>query len=51
MKDEAFLADAKKRSLEIGPRNAAQVHALVNKLDSASPELVTRVKKAIGLAD
>ena len=49
MKDEAFLADAKKRKLEIGPRNATQVHALVNKLDSASPELVARVKKAIGL--
>lgn len=51
MKDEAFLADAKKRKLEIGPRNAAQVHALVNKLASASPELVERVKKAIGQID
>ncbi len=51
MKDEAFLADAKKRKLEIGPRNAAQVTALVNKFDSASPELVTRVKKAIGQID
>jgi tripartite-type tricarboxylate transporter receptor subunit TctC len=51
MKDEAFLADVKKRKLEIKPRNSAQVHALVNKLDSASPELVTRVKKAIGLAE
>lgn len=51
MKDEAFLADAKKRSLEIGPRNAAQVTAMVNKLDAASPELVGRVKKAIGLTD
>lgn len=51
MKDDAFLADAKKRKLEIGPRNAAQVNALVNKLVSASPELVTRVKKAIGQVD
>ena len=48
MKDPAFLADAKKRKLEIGPRNATQVTALVNKISSASPELVTRVKKAIG---
>ena len=51
MKDEAFLADAKKRKLEIGPRNAAQVTALVNKITSASPELVGRVKKAIGQID
>jgi len=48
MKDPAFLADAEKRKLAIGPRNAAQVHALVNKLASASPDLLTRVKKAIG---
>jgi tripartite-type tricarboxylate transporter receptor subunit TctC len=51
MKDEAFLADAKKRKLQISPQNAAQVHVLVNKLASASPELVLRVKKAIGLVE
>ena len=48
MKDPAFLADAKKRKLEIGPHNATQITALVNKISSASPELITRVKKAIG---
>ena len=48
MKDEAFLADAKKRSLEINPYSAGQVQALVNKLDGASPQLIERVKKAIG---
>jgi tripartite-type tricarboxylate transporter receptor subunit TctC len=48
MKDKAFLADAEKRKLSIDPYNAAKVHGLVNKLVSASPELVTRVKKAIG---
>jgi tripartite-type tricarboxylate transporter receptor subunit TctC len=48
MKDKAFLADAEKRKLAIGPRTAAQVHALVNKLASASPDLITRVKRAIG---
>jgi tripartite-type tricarboxylate transporter receptor subunit TctC len=48
MKDEAFLADARKRKLDIDPRDAAHAHALVNKITSASPELVTRVKKAIG---
>jgi tripartite-type tricarboxylate transporter receptor subunit TctC len=48
MKDEAFLADAKKRKLDIDPRNAAEAHAMVNKIAAASPELVARVKKAIG---
>jgi tripartite-type tricarboxylate transporter receptor subunit TctC len=48
MKDQAFLDDAKKRSLDIDPRNAAHAHALVNKITSASPDLLTRVKKAIG---
>jgi tripartite-type tricarboxylate transporter receptor subunit TctC len=46
--DQAFLADARKRNLDIDPRDAAYAHALVNKISSASPELVTRVKKAIG---
>jgi tripartite-type tricarboxylate transporter receptor subunit TctC len=48
MTDEAFVADAKKRTLTISPHNAAKVHALVNKIASASPELLTRVKRAIG---
>jgi tripartite-type tricarboxylate transporter receptor subunit TctC len=48
MNDPAFLADVKKRKLEIGPHNAAQVTALVNKISGASPELIERVKKAIG---
>jgi tripartite-type tricarboxylate transporter receptor subunit TctC len=51
MKDEAFLADAAKRKLEINPRNAARTQALVEKITSASPELVTRVKQAIGQTD
>ena len=32
----------------IDPRNAAHAQALANKLTSASPDLVARVKKAIG---
>jgi tripartite-type tricarboxylate transporter receptor subunit TctC len=48
MQDEAFLADAKKRTLQINPHNAAWVTALVNRISSASPELIARVKKAIG---
>jgi len=51
MTDQAFLADAKKRKLEIGPRDAAQVTALANKLTAASPDLIARVKKAIGQID
>jgi tripartite-type tricarboxylate transporter receptor subunit TctC len=48
MKDPAFLADAHKRKLDIDPRNAAQAHAMVSKIAGASPELITRVKQAIG---
>jgi tripartite-type tricarboxylate transporter receptor subunit TctC len=48
MTDPQFLADAKKRKLEIHPRNAARTHALVDTIVSASPELVARVKTAIG---
>jgi tripartite-type tricarboxylate transporter receptor subunit TctC len=48
MKDPAFLAEAQKRSLDIDPRNWEHTTALVKKITSASPELVTRVKKSIG---
>jgi tripartite-type tricarboxylate transporter receptor subunit TctC len=49
MKDETFLAEATKRKLSISPRNAQQMQALVEKITSASPEVVTQVKKAIGM--
>ena len=49
MKDEDFLADARKRKLSIAPRNAQQMQALVDKITSASPEVVAQVKKAIGM--
>lgn len=48
MLDKAFLADAEKRKLDIGPRNAKQVHAMVDALAGASPDLVSRVRKSIG---
>ena len=48
MQDKAFLADAEKRKLSIDPYDAAKVQALANKIVSASPDLVDRVKKAIG---
>jgi tripartite-type tricarboxylate transporter receptor subunit TctC len=48
MKDETFLADARKRTLSIGPQDARQVSALANRIDGASADLVARVKKATG---
>jgi tripartite-type tricarboxylate transporter receptor subunit TctC len=48
MKDPAFLADAEKRHVDIDPRPAAYAHSLAEKLAAASPELVARVKQAIG---
>ncbi|HXF89273.1 MAG TPA: tripartite tricarboxylate transporter substrate-binding protein [Xanthobacteraceae bacterium] len=51
MKDPAFLADAAKRRLDIDPRPADYPHALANKLAAASPEMIARVKKAIGQDD
>ncbi len=51
MKDPSFLAGAGKRKLSISLRNCATTQALVEKITGASPDLVTRVKKAIGLED
>jgi tripartite-type tricarboxylate transporter receptor subunit TctC len=48
MKDPAFLAEAEKRRVDIDPHPAAYAHALADKLAAASPELVARVKQAIG---
>ena len=49
MKDKAFLAEAEKRQLGISPRSGPQVQALVDKIITASPELVARVKTAVGM--
>ena len=48
MKDPAFLADAEKRKLSVDPIGHQQLLAMIKKIVTASPELVTRVKKAIG---
>jgi tripartite-type tricarboxylate transporter receptor subunit TctC len=48
MKDPAFLAEAAKRNLDIDPRPPSYPHALADKLAAASPDLVARVKAAIG---
>lgn len=47
MQDQEFLAVAKKRKLDINPRNAAATHALLEKIVGASPQLVARVIKAV----
>jgi tripartite-type tricarboxylate transporter receptor subunit TctC len=49
--DKQFLADAKKRKLIIQIRKWEETTRLVNKIVSASPELLKRVKKATGQAD
>jgi tripartite-type tricarboxylate transporter receptor subunit TctC len=51
MQDEEFLADARKHQLNIRPRNAATVRALVDTIVLASPDLVARARKAIGQGD
>lgn len=47
MKDPEFLAAAKKRRLDINPRNAAATHALLEKITGASPALVGEIMKAV----
>jgi tripartite-type tricarboxylate transporter receptor subunit TctC len=47
MQDQEFLAVAKKRRLDINPRNAAATHALLEKIVGASPQLVAQVIKAV----
>lgn len=48
MADKALVEDAEKRSLSVRHRSAAEVDKLVDKIVSASPELVARVKLAVG---
>jgi hypothetical protein len=51
MKDKAFLADVEKRKLSVNPRNATQVHTMVNRITGASPALVAQVKKLAGQSE
>jgi tripartite-type tricarboxylate transporter receptor subunit TctC len=51
MKDPEFLAECEKRKLAIDPTGHRQLQAMITKIVSASPELVIRVKKAIGQID
>jgi tripartite-type tricarboxylate transporter receptor subunit TctC len=48
MKDPAFLADCEKRKLGIDPTPHQQLEGMIKKIVTASPDLLERVKKAIG---
>lgn len=48
VKDPRFLASAKKRRIVIVPLSGEKVQELINKTINVSPELVARVKKALG---
>ncbi len=48
MKDKALIEEAEKRKLALNYRSAAQTLALVEKITSASPDLIARTKKAVG---
>ncbi|MCC6886968.1 MAG: hypothetical protein IT536_00305 [Hyphomicrobiales bacterium] len=47
MKDPEFLETARKRRLDINPRNAAATHALLATITGASPALVAQVMNAV----
>jgi tripartite-type tricarboxylate transporter receptor subunit TctC len=51
MKDPAFLEEAEKRNLAISPRNWKEVTELTEKIVSAPPEFVAKVKKVVGSPD
>jgi len=46
---DEFLAEAKKRKMLIQPRTWQETTTLVKKIVNSSPEMVARVKKAVGL--
>ena len=48
LRDPVFLEEAAKRNLSITPRSAQEVQALAERIVSASPEFITKVKQASG---
>jgi tripartite-type tricarboxylate transporter receptor subunit TctC len=46
MKDQAFLADAKKTRISVTPMTGEEVEQFIARLSSASPAIVARAKKA-----
>ncbi len=48
MRDPAFLAEAKKRRLEISPTSGEEMDALVKEVMVQPPEIIERMKKLLG---
>ena len=49
IKDPEFLADAKKRKLDINPQSGAELDALNAKLGKPTPEIAARVRALMGV--
>jgi tripartite-type tricarboxylate transporter receptor subunit TctC len=47
MKDEAFIADARKRNFEVNPRTGEQVEAVLRKVAAFPPELLARMAQLV----
>ena len=47
-KDPAFLAEAKKRKLDIDPSSGEEIEALAKEVMSQPPEVIERIKKLMG---
>ena len=47
--DPALLAEAEKRQLEMDPENGAELETLAKEVMSASPDVVERMKKILGM--
>ena len=48
MNDPAFLAEAKKRKLEIDPTTSEEMHALIKEVMVQPPDVIERMKKLLG---
>jgi tripartite-type tricarboxylate transporter receptor subunit TctC len=51
MQDEGFLDDAEKIRFEIDPMSADEVTQIVHQTINAPPDIITKAKAAIGMAD
>ena len=48
MQDPAFLAEAKKRKLEINPSSGEEMDALIKQIMVQPPAVIERMKKLLG---
>lgn len=47
--DPAFLADATKQKYDVDPKTGKEIRALIEKMEHISPDLLARLKKAMGM--